>query len=59
MKDIIKKVAGIIVAVICYGLYREFDAIDYAAWITITSAIALPFLAILELFTGDKSNDEA
>jgi hypothetical protein len=42
------KLAGTLIAMIAYGLCKDFEAVDYVAWFVVISAVALPFFAFLE-----------
>ena len=53
MKTLVK-VIGVIIAVICYGLYKDFDAVDYVAWVVVISAVALPVFILVEQFGGES-----
>jgi hypothetical protein len=53
------KIIGISIAVILYGLGKDFSLEDYAAWITVISCIAIPlFGCISSVVTVKAGRDE-
>ena len=48
------KIFGITLAVIAYGIFRDFGVIDIIAWTIVISALAIPTAWLLSQFVSVK-----
>ena len=48
------KIFGITLAVIAYGIFRDFGVIDIIAWTIVISALAIPTAWLLSQFVTVK-----